>query len=198
MKKLLMFFCVLFAVPIFAGISTAETYTYQPVPVDLYDLDHYKFYTWGLDTPAPAAGEVIESASLFFDDIRNYDSSSNILYVHLLDSASLGVTVGTDYQGGGNAFDGQGTHLNTWVNLPSYAQDITYDFSNDELVALNNYLSGSDDRIGLGFDPDCHFYNNGITLTIQTSTSVIPEPGTMFLLGSGLIGLAGFRRRFKK
>ena len=31
-----------------------------------------------------------------------------------------------------------------------------------------------------------------------TSSTVVPEPTTMLLLSSGLIGLAGFRRRFRK
>ncbi|EIM63921.1 PEP-CTERM sorting domain-containing protein [Desulfobacter postgatei] len=53
----------------------------------------------------------------------------------------------------------------------------------------------------LGFDPDCHFYNRGISLMVYTSESTgashAPEPETLVLFGLGLLGASAFgRKRF--
>jgi len=42
--------------------------------------------------------------------------------------------------------------------------------------------------------------NSFVSIFDQDSTALIPEPATMFLLGIGLIGIAGFGRKklFKK
>ncbi len=173
-------------------VSSSSPYTFQPNPVDLHDLDHYKYYTWGIDWSIPD-NEKIVGATLFFDNIRNYNSSANDLWVHLLDSVTSGVTVGHDNQGGGDYFAGLGVLLNHWEDLPSYAQDITYTFDATEISFLNLYAA--DGNFGFGFDPDCHFYNDGITLTIKTSHT--PVPGAIILLGSGLLYLAGIRRKRK-
>ncbi|MCP4686462.1 MAG: hypothetical protein GY859_00325, partial [Desulfobacterales bacterium] len=116
----------------------------------------------------------------------------NDLWVTALDSAAAGASMGHDGQGGGDYFAGQGISLNHWQNLPNTAQDITYDFSASEIAGLTGYLS--DGNFGLGFDPDCHFYNSGITLTIETA---VPIPGAIWLMFAGLAGIIGVRRKFK-
>ena len=190
MKNLGMFFCTIILVFMLGGVTEAATYTFQPTPADLYDLDHYRYYTWGIDWDIPA-GEIIVSASLFFDDIRNWNKKSNDLWVHLLDSATAGVTRKRDNQGGGDNFSGQGILLHHWQDLPASAQDITYDFDLFEIATLNTYVT--DGNFGLGFDPDCHYYNNGITLNIETAP--VPIPTTILLLGSGLLGFGLLSRR---
>ena len=52
---------------------------------------------------------------------------------------------------------------------------------------------GTGNDVGLGFGPDCHFYDSGVTLSITTGS--VPDNGsTLLVLGCGLLALAGFRR----
>ena len=72
-----------------------------------------------------------------------------------------------------------------------YAKDGTFNQGADWVYAYNiNFGTDSSNQISDG--------NNG-GWALVPDTTVIPEPASMLLLGSGLIGLAGFvRRRFKK
>jgi len=185
-KTLITLACSVLLCPL---VASADTLTFQPTPVDLYDLDHYRYYRWGIADDG-FADIVVTGATLFFDNIRNWDNNPNDLYVHLLDYAPPGVTVGWDGQGGGDAFAGQGVLLEHYEDLPSTPQDITYTFDASEITALNTYMQNGN-NFGLGFDPDCHYWNDGVTLTLE----YVPEPMTMGLFGLGSVAM--LRRRKK-
>jgi hypothetical protein len=175
--------CLWGLILLITGIAQAGTHSFQPSPPDLYDLDHWKYYTWGIDWNIPP-GEFIQSASLSIDNINDWKvETGDILYIHLLDNPALGVTEFTDYQGGGDNFAGQGILLTTFTDddgYPNPSEDWTYDFTAsqiNDLTSLNDLTDyiNNDGRFGLGMDPDCHYFNDGITLTISTC---IPEPST--------------------
>ena len=190
MKNIILLVCFAFFACLPPGTAFAAFHTFQPSQNDLYDLDHGKYYQWGINWQV-MAGETIVGASLTFDNIRNYNSDPNDLWVHLLDSVSAGTHVGTDNKDGVDQFAGQGILLHHWEDFPSISQDITYDFSAQEIVTFMDYLS--DGNFGFGLDPDCHYYNDGISFTVETSA--VPIPSEIFLLGSGLLFLAGGRAR---
>jgi hypothetical protein len=182
---------------LFATSSFATTYT--PNPANLYDLDHDYAYSWGIQV---SKTDVITEAVLKITDIHNWKQEDNILYITLFDclisKGSTGVKTYRDTRTG-NYFD-QYTYkllLDTFTDndTGNTEKDYIYRFSRDELTTLNSYIN-NDGKFWLGFDPDCHYFNKGITLTLTTAP--VPEPASMFLFGAGLMGLAGVSRMRKK
>ncbi len=201
----------------------AESYEFTPNPADLYDLEHGKVYLWGIDWEIPD-NETITGAFLEIADLKNWRepvSDPNQLSIHLTnwtpgisDGDTTKVWSWDDSDSGlsdefmRSAWDGWHHELETLVDENTTPRDYKYDFTSEDLALLIAYHSDektySEDyggyaaRFGLGFDPDCHFYNNGIKLTIETGVQAVPEPGTMLLMGCGLLGLLGFRRKLRR
>ena len=224
MKKLKMFipFCVLVIGLMLTSSAQSSTYTFSPIPADLNDLDHSYYYEWGIKWDLPN-NEIITGAVIKYYDIYNWFSESNDrLYTNLLnsvfdtsapDSSIYKLINKGDYsywtytkrrpdsQSNGNAFSDP-TNAYNIVPYPGYWTDPDDNVSSTPLsysIPSDHYSWISDGNFGFGIDPDCHYYNTKIEFEIITTTTPVPEPASMLLLGSGLIGLAGFaRKKFKK
>lgn len=210
MKKLLLS-CI--CLTLLSVAARANLYSFLPTPTDLNDLDHNEFFTWGLNWSVPQ-GEVITSASISFSKIWDWKVEPDSLFIHLLDTAPMGVNAWYDYEGGGDFFTSSSFNslgiaqikLAQWSDPfggdAKKAQNVTFTFNAAQLVALQGYLNtlgpagwGS---FGFGFDPDCHYYNDGVSFQITTTrkATAVPEGGsTLALLGLTLAGIVFLHRR---
>lgn len=178
--------CVIGLCLVCPAAALADTTSWQPTPADLWGLDHQDYYTWGIAWQVPEGKSVI-AASLFIDNINDWQvESGDILFIHLLDNPQLGTKRWSDNEGGGDAFANQGILLTTYTDddgYPNPAEDFRYDFTPTQLSTLRDYAGNG--VFGFGLDPDCHYYNCGVTFAITTAT--VPEPaagGLMMALGA--------------
>ncbi len=181
-----------------AAAAHATDYTFTPNPANLNNLDHYKFSSWGIDFTLPQT-QTITSATLTIHNIYNWIHEDNDhLYITLLNSSQKGFHEFTDDQTPGNAWAGQGMLIKDWHDPQGGAArgfDLVVDLKAAGALDMLNSQARLN-KIGLGFDADCHYFNSGAEL--KFSTSPVPEPATLATLGIGALGLIRRRRNRSK
>jgi hypothetical protein len=202
MKKLMLIVAFLITSVLTVSAVAVTTYPpFKPSPIDLSDLPHQYFYTWGINFSLPQ-NEKITGAVLTYYNIYDWtNETGDALYTHLLDNPASGVVAIKDDEGGGDNFSGQGVLVDTWTDTQGGAPrnpkfDLVYNFNATLLAKLNEYVgtpNGTQANFGFGIDPDCHYYNDKIEFVITTSPT-IPAPGAVFL-GSIGVAIVGWLRK---
>lgn len=190
------------------GMTMSGSAEFTPSDHDIYDFPHGNYYTWGFSqVSTTTGGRPITSAELTIENINNWDAGANRLFIWLLDNGKNGnmspggylKTYTDSYSGIRDDFTLSGwsaitkTQIGVYedTNGTRFTDDLSFVFGGDLLAALNSYLANGD-NFAIGFDPDCHFYNDGVKLKLGWDSPIppVPDAGTtswLLLVGLGVL-----------
>jgi VPDSG-CTERM motif len=189
--------------------SRATSMSWSPSPSNLGDLNHHSVYTWRIDN-INVNPNLIKSVTLTFTSIRNWDGNPNILHLHLLDTAKRsGVRsfiddpsgsapvvdytddfISTRYHNQSNWLVAPGTSDTFLTNQSFTLTPVNWSFtlSASQLAAFRSYVANGH-NVAFGLDPDCHFFNDGVKVTMN-----VPDTGSTCALLGLAMGLILFAR----
>jgi PEP-CTERM motif len=183
-KKLLLSLSALlvFALP---SIALADTFTFQAPPTtgestgpssgpNQVDLDHHNAYSWRIGsnttstalTQALGSGQQLTSATLSFKSIRNWDDTTNRLFIHLLDNANT--TAGSALASSGG------------VGAIRYVQDVST--SQAPVTSISDYFAGNNALTRIGATNN---YYDHLYLTDQSFDDSFPPNFGAYPLTAG-------------
>lgn len=129
------------------------------------------------------------SSSDYWSDNSNFSFLSNPS-AGPYGSYSVGVTTGSSWEGSGQPSQGIGVGQTVTFNFGISGNNLS-NFTGESFTNLNNFAV-------VRFTGFTNEASDMVVPGPGGGGAAVPEPATILLLGSGLLGLAGLRKKFKK